>query len=163
MESKSKIRRFRLLHLESELTKKEVKIELGCGSHPKDGFIGIDIRDYGQPIIWDITEGLPFEDSSVDEIYSQHCLEHIAKEDIRGVWEEMYRVLKEGHIAKIIVPHVNSDAGFLHDHLSQWNELAVNCLCNLGGSEDHNTNTNFELILNLRVNDELHIEVVAHK
>jgi predicted SAM-dependent methyltransferase len=78
---------------------KNLRIELGCGFQPKEGFIGIDKYDFGQKIIRDIERGLPFCDSCVDEIYTSHCLEHL--HDWLFIFNEMWRVCKNG--AKITI------------------------------------------------------------
>ena len=137
----------------------ERKINLGCGLEKKEGFIGIDIRNFGQEIIRDITKGLPFDDNSVDEIYSSHALEHIERKDIPFVWEEVYRVLKHGGIVTIIVPHVREKQAFMMAHLSYWEESVVEVLCNKWGSVDHFTNTNFEILQNQKEGAELHIKL----
>lgn len=59
--------------------------------------IGVDIGYPG----YDGTT-LPFADSSVDAIYSSHCLEHIA--DSKGAIRDWYRVLKVGGFIVIVVP-----------------------------------------------------------
>ena len=55
--------------------KGKIKLDLGCADNVLDGFTGVDFRDYGQDIIWDVRDGLPFPDSSVEEIYSCHLMD----------------------------------------------------------------------------------------
>jgi len=135
------------------------KLHLGCGKDIKSNWINIDILDFGQEIVRDITKGLPFDDNSVDEIYSCHCLEHIERKDIPFVWEEIYRVLKPGSIAYIRVPHSSEPEAFMMKHLSYWNEKVVEVLCNKWGSPDHFTKTNFEILENQKIGIELHIKL----
>ena len=52
----------------------------------------------------DVTKGLPFDDMSVDYIYTSHLLEHLHKEDTMSVLKECYRVLKPGGILRVVVP-----------------------------------------------------------
>jgi len=139
------------------------KLNLGCGKKQMEGWVNIDIRDFGQEIIRDITRGLPFDDSSVDEISASHSLEHIERKDIDFVWEEIYRVLKPGAIVFIRVPHSLGSQVFMMDHLSYWNENTVEVLCNKWGSEDHFTKTNFQILQNEKVDEELHIKLKAIK
>ena len=124
------------------------KLNIGCGEQSMEGFVGIDIHDYGQEIVRDITRGLPFDDNSVDEIYSSHCLEHIRREDVLFVWEEIYRVLKKGGTFTLTVPHSDTREAFMMGHLSYWNEDVVEVLCNKWGSPDHRTKTNWDIIQN---------------
>ena len=66
-----------------------LRIELGGGESPKDGYFNMDAR-YGD----DMTETWPFEDNSIEEVYSQEFLEHI--KDTEFILREAYRVLKPG-------------------------------------------------------------------
>lgn len=52
----------------------------------------------------DVTKGLPFNDMSVDYIYTSHLLEHLRKEDAIFVLKECYRVLKQGGVLRVVVP-----------------------------------------------------------
>lgn len=66
---------------------KAIRIELGGGESPREGYINYDAR-YGN----DATKIWPFEDNSIEEIYSCEFLEHIA--DTEFVLKEAYRVLR---------------------------------------------------------------------
>ena len=82
------------------------KLILGCGGQQKDGWIGIDRKSQSKAhIIRDIEKGLPFDDSSVDEIRTAHLLEHIHA--LGFVMSEVWRVLKPGAIIHIEVPLVS--------------------------------------------------------
>jgi ubiquinone/menaquinone biosynthesis C-methylase UbiE len=48
--------------------------------------------------------GLPFDDGSVQGIFTEHCLEHLTLEECRKVLREFRRILKKGGIARIVVP-----------------------------------------------------------
>ncbi len=53
-------------------------------------------------IIADLNKRLPFKDGCFEEIYSEHCLEHL--DDMIGPMNEFRRVLKyQGHL-RVIVP-----------------------------------------------------------
>ena len=71
------------------------------------------VRTPATDIVRDLARGLPFEDSSVDEIYCDNVLEHIGPaEDFIFVLNEFYRVLKPGAVATIIVPDGRSQAAW---------------------------------------------------
>jgi predicted SAM-dependent methyltransferase len=56
-------------------------------------------------ICWDITKlPYPLENNSVEGIYTEHCLEHIALDDFRLNIQEFYRVLSPGGKVRIVVP-----------------------------------------------------------
>lgn len=71
-----------------------IKLDLGCGLHKKEGFIGLDSDDCGQEIIWNLEQGIPLPDNSVSELRAFHVLEHV--EDFIFVLKEIYRVCKNG-------------------------------------------------------------------
>ncbi len=80
-----------------------LKLHIGCGPHKKEGWVNIDISPDVKPDKVASWESLPFRNSTVDEIFSQHVLEHTA--DFGQALRETWRVLKKGGKAKIIVPY----------------------------------------------------------
>jgi len=84
---------------------KKVKINLGCGEDFSDELIGLDIYDYGQQHKdFDMeTDKIPFDDSSVDYIKSNHALEHLR--DVKNILNEAWRVLKAEGEFEIKVPY----------------------------------------------------------
>jgi predicted SAM-dependent methyltransferase len=119
-----------------------LKIDIGCGNSKQQGYVGIDRRDCGQEIIWDIKDGIPLPDNSVEVVYSSHLLEHFDNVEIKDVLREIYRVLKKGGISQNIMPHVEDPTAFYVDHKSFWNEERVSTLTGIKGLEG------FELMLN---------------
>lgn len=84
------------------------RLDLGCGKNKrKDGeWIGVDSRDFdGVDVVHDLTQPWPWEDNSVDEAHSSHFVEHLTAEQRVHFVNELYRVLKPGAKAAIIVPH----------------------------------------------------------
>jgi hypothetical protein len=94
----------------------DIKLNLGCGSKIKDGYVNVD--KYGEPDIrFDLeTVPWPWADSSVSEILLSHVLEHLGQEtDVYlGILKELYRVCKNGAQITINVPHPRHD-DFLGD------------------------------------------------
>ncbi len=84
---------------------KEVKIEIGSGSKKgTNGWLTIDVAA-GVDILWDLRNGIPFPDNSVDHIYSSHMFEHLPYKHVVGVMKECMRVLKKGGMFNIVVPN----------------------------------------------------------
>lgn len=88
-----------------------LKIDLGCGPNPREGFVGVDMfKMKGVDIVCNLAKDRwPFEDNSVSEAHASHFLEHLT--NLGGKWErthffnELYRVLKPGGTAQLIFPH----------------------------------------------------------
>lgn len=79
-----------------------MKLDIGCGTFKRDGFLGVDPHvdtDFQAPM-WQ----LPFEDSSIEEIYSSHALEHIGKAQVVPTLAEWKRVIIPGGLITIQVP-----------------------------------------------------------
>lgn len=100
-----------------------MKIYLGSGKDHREGFTHVDIHQFeGVDIVCDITKGLPFDDNSVDFVYSQDFLEHIDPTKKVTVINEIWRVLKNGGQMEHYVPNAGSRNDFgSPSHLSHWN------------------------------------------
>lgn len=83
-------------------------LNFGCGNKKNDDEIGVDIiPTAATDIVCNLgSTSLPFADSSIDEIRSNHFLEHIS--DVVKIMEEIHRILKPGGILKTTVPHVSN-------------------------------------------------------
>ena len=81
-------------------------LNAGCGPNIVPGFMNIDC--YWRPgiLCWDLTRALPFGDSSLKGIYSEHCLEHLTYEDAGKALREFRRVLSPGGHLRVVVPDV---------------------------------------------------------
>ncbi len=88
-----------------------LRIDLGCGPHPREGFVGVDIAKMENvSIVCNIAKDKwPFKDNSVDEAHAAHLIEHLT--NLNDKWErthffnELHRVLKPGAKATLIFPH----------------------------------------------------------
>lgn len=56
---------------------------------------------------YDLRQGVPFHDESVDVIYTSHLLEHLNKKDGENFIKECYRALKKGGLIRISVPDLD--------------------------------------------------------
>lgn len=102
------------------ITKIGPKIDLGCGHKCREGHIGVDIRDLGQDIVWDLRFGLPFPDNSVTNIFSSHFIEHLTDEQNKELFEEILRICQPGAVVQLHCPHESTKEAFFHNHLSKW-------------------------------------------
>lgn len=110
----------------------KMKIDLGCGTKKKEGFIGLD--QFPMPGVDHVlqigTERWPFSDESIEEAYSNHFLEHLtnlngANERIH-FFNELHRVLRPGAKALVILPHWNSERYYGDPtHKEPFSEMGV--------------------------------------
>jgi len=82
----------------------EMKLNIGCGPQRIGEYLGIDIiKRRGVDVISSALE-LPFQDASIDAIYSSHVIEHFNRPDMDKLFREFSRVLKSGGELEIICP-----------------------------------------------------------
>jgi ubiquinone/menaquinone biosynthesis C-methylase UbiE len=105
-----------------------MKLNLGCGSQVPNGWINVDYSlgarfakiplfsvlnrkiklfelDWNEKIfLHNLTKQFPWNDFSIDIVYSSHTLEHFSKEDGRKFLAECCRVLRKNGIIRIVVP-----------------------------------------------------------
>lgn len=91
-----------------------MKINLGSGPAPLEGYINCDLYPSGVIVegatspnkdvdmVFDLNDGLPFDDDSTSEVMAIQVLEHLGKP--LTLLEEIYRVLKPGGIVDVAVP-----------------------------------------------------------
>ena len=89
-----------------------LKLDLGCGPHKQEGFVGIDYRPLpGVDIVHDI-ENLPWPlpDNCATLIMASHLVEHInpAKAGFIKFMDECWRVLKYSGQMMIVTPYAGS-------------------------------------------------------
>jgi predicted SAM-dependent methyltransferase len=91
------------------------QLKVNIGSHIlmfHNGWVNLDIlpleqfaKNEGHKFLrWDAKNKLPFDDSSVDLMYSSHFLEHLTYEEAEKFLEDCKRVMKPGATFRIIVP-----------------------------------------------------------
>jgi hypothetical protein len=108
------------------------KIELGCGSHKRSGFFGIDKTKTPEvDLVMDIErQPLPFRDGSVDYIYSSHMFEHLDREvSPILILREIVRVARHGATVEIWTPNGRSDDGLLFGHHEFYTETHWRHIC----------------------------------
>jgi len=110
----------------------QIKLDIGCGQNKREGFIGLDIQDFGQEIFWDVENGIPLPDNACVAIWMRHALEHF--DNPLFVINECWRVLKKGGCLEILVPHYTEPeaCSLLHTHLFSEDSFKI---FDIGGVE----------------------------
>ena len=94
------------------------KLNVGGGKgHPKlSGWTIVDMRDSADLVLDISSQRLPFDDASVDVVFTSHTLEHILPQKLGFVLDEFRRVLKPGRrtetgftggILRVAVPDIS--------------------------------------------------------
>lgn len=103
------------------------KLHLGCGSNIIPEWTNVDLSDLKGVTKWDLTKSLPVDSSSVDYIYSEHFIEHITREQAKGLLIECSRVLRMGGVLRISTPDLRKLVNeYLSGNLMEWSELGWN-------------------------------------
>lgn len=100
------------------------KLEIGCGKRPKEGYKTMDVDPEANPdILWDATiTPYPFEDNSLDEIYSHWVLEHFAHRQIDRILVEWLRILKLGGQVIAVTNNYDAHNKALWEGIINWEE-----------------------------------------
>jgi len=82
-----------------------VKLQIGAGNNPKEGYINQDYRKYeGIDDVFDLNVyPYKYPDNCFDEIFAEDIIEHL--DDTIKAIDELWRITKDGGIIKIYVPH----------------------------------------------------------
>src|ERR1017187_10815560 len=85
--------------------KEQQYLNVGCGPKLLHSFVNLDyLWVPGIDLCWDVTEGIPLADHSLQGIYSEHCLEHLEKSVVNDVLRDFSRLLKPTGTVRIVVP-----------------------------------------------------------
>lgn len=122
-----------------------MKIEIGGGKTPRgDGFTNLDRLECADIQIDLERDTLPFEDDSVDEVYSAHCLEHVY--NAVGVLREVLRVCKVGAPVELRFPHWLHEMANCLDHKHVISERQVRIWCEQSHLDFPDGNKRFDLL-----------------
>jgi SAM-dependent methyltransferase len=104
-----------------------MRLNLGCGDKKLAGYLNVDtccepdhVCDLSQ-FPW------PWDDNSVDEVFSSHFLEHV--EDYEQTILEIHRILKPNGILQFRVPHFRNPLTPWHLHRWQFSIYTPERLC----------------------------------
>lgn len=89
-----------------------LKLNLGCGNLPRDGWTNLDIRPGpGVDVVHDLDRfPYPFADDTFTEVHADYVLEHMA--DVLDTMRELHRVCRNGAVLDIVVPHFTAHRAF---------------------------------------------------
>lgn len=109
-----------------------LKLDLGCGTSKQPGFLGVDSRQFpGVDLVVDLRQPWPWRDGEVHEAFSSHFLEHLTGPERIHFVNELYRVLRPGGTAVIVVPNWASARAY-GDLTHQWPPVSPDWFYYLG-------------------------------
>lgn len=99
-----------------------LKINLGCHTRIREGYVNIDRDSYpGVNIVADVFSLPMYEDGVADELYCSNILEHASHTKTVAILKEWYRILAPGGILKISVPDFDRAIELYQKHgLCDW-------------------------------------------
>lgn len=101
-----------------------MKLDLGCGKRKQEGFIGVDaIAFEGVDVVHDLRQSWPWEDGTVEQVFSSHFVEHLTGDERIHFFNELWRVMKPGATAQIITPDWSHACAY-GDPTHQWPPLS---------------------------------------
>ncbi|WP_081661431.1 class I SAM-dependent methyltransferase [Halopiger djelfimassiliensis] len=153
-----------------------MNLNLGCGADGIDGWINIDkswdarlskypfihrffqnigigftdeMRDVPNLMTHDLSEDLPFDDESVEYIYTSHAIEHLGRDDAEDLIAESYRVLEQGGRIRIVTPDLEK---YISEYLGD---------IELDGSEKYTSSA--DIFVNRTMMGKENIDMVAQR
>ena len=82
-----------------------IRLDIGAGKTLRqDGWLTLDNNGVCD-LWWDLVDGIPFPDNSVDEIYSSHVFEHIPPDSLVVLLRDCLRALAPGGSISVCVPN----------------------------------------------------------
>lgn len=122
----------------SIVTTKSRKLNLGCGTDTKQGWVNLDSASLeGVDVVHDLTVlPLPFADGAFDEILCQDVIEHIP--EYVPLIKELHRILAPEGLLSIRVPHFTSKNNFVDPtHRRMFSLFTFNYF--VTGTDQHNS------------------------
>jgi FkbM family methyltransferase len=92
------------LLLENRYSNRKLKLNIGSGYLPLDGYLGLDLYNETADIKSDVVN-IPFDENSIEEIVSYHVLEHIFPDKVEEAIKEWYKLLMPGGKLVIELPN----------------------------------------------------------
>ena len=120
-----------------------VRLNLGSGPQPYKHYLSVDFDPDNHPdILHDLTQPLPFEDNSVDEMFASHVVEHFPLWQIPHLLRDWHRALRRGGVFWGFVPDGPTVArAYLESVEEKDKELKRVWLANFHGGWTNNEHT----------------------
>ena len=95
-----------------------MKLEIGCGERPTEGYIHNDINAFaGVEIVGNPWE-IDLEEASLTEVLALGVVEHLTYSQVSETFNNIYRMLKSGGEFVFDVPDIPIWCGYVVDHFA---------------------------------------------
>jgi predicted SAM-dependent methyltransferase len=100
------------------------KLHLACGKNVITGWSNLDIEARSNVVQVDLTQPLPVASDSVEQVYSEHFIEHIERDDALALLKEVHRSLCSGGMVRLSTPDLDVLVEhFRSDELDYWADV----------------------------------------
>lgn len=82
------------------------KLQLGAGRSRLPGWLNTDIEPGERAAFLDATQRFPFDDGTLNYIFSEHVIEHLTYDEGKAMVAEAYRVLAPGGKMRVSTPNM---------------------------------------------------------
>jgi predicted SAM-dependent methyltransferase len=101
-----------------------MKLHLGCGPVRLDGWTNVDLDSDAADLTWDLRQPLPYPSGSVEAIFSEHFIEHIAREEAVAFLSRCRDLLVPGGTIRVTTPDLRwVIAMYLAGETSHWHDV----------------------------------------
>ena len=101
-----------------------MKVNLGCGSNIRDGFLNIDLtkRENKNHLQYDLSKGLPPQVKNATLIYSSHFFEHLTNEQAVNLLSGCYKALAPKGLFRMVLPNFSECfKNYIDNNKDFWN------------------------------------------
>ena len=119
----------------------KLKLNLGCGSDLRSGYVNIDWREASGIMQHDLRKPLPFPGDSCVEVVASDILEHFPRDVLRDhLLPEIHRVLQPGGVLVAQMPDLDEMIRQYHEDDRVDAEVTA---CRLHGRQDYDGNLHY--------------------
>ena len=120
----------------------DLRINVGCGHRPMDGYVNIDIRDIPEANFVADAQSLPFEPGSVIELASSHLVEHYREYEFKAnILPYWHSLLAPSGVLRIICPNWEAMVHLLNEEKMTWERFKEITF----GGQDNEYNDHFSM------------------
>lgn len=103
-----------------------MKLNLGSGGYPFDGWTNYDVISHKGVVKHDLTKGIPLKNNTAKLIFTEHFIEHLTYDDSTFLFKECHRVLKKDGVIKIVMPDLKKIAKlYLRNDVSEMQQIGL--------------------------------------